>query len=412
MLRFGFAFVVLFVVTLPFPLSFFPSPANSFHAVFQQLNLWSARHVFGITTGFSPDLDSDTTGLYLHVFHLLLFSAVAAFIWLRFSRHSSRETALKYIFHTSASYILAFFLLKYGLDKLFKAQFYLPEPNTLYTPLGLLSKDILFWSTIGSSYSYSFFSGLLEVVPALLLFSRKTRMLGGFIASGVLLHVWVINFSFDISVKILSSYLLVLTCIVLLPYCRNLYRFFIAEQTSMTTPAITTIYRDKTVRSRALKAFVLISMIFECLFVYVSNNQFNDDLAPRPKFHGAYDVQKPEGPEPAYSAYFGDLSRIRRIFIHRRGYLIIQFTDDSMQDFPLALNPAANLLYLNTASGPLTITVHHYGKGAYDFGWKEGSRELGLKTHQTDLKALPLFQDDFTWSIDAYTNKKPASSPQ
>jgi len=42
-------------------------------------------------------------------------------------------------------------LLNYGTDKLFLEQFYKPDANILFTPLGFLDSDILFWS------KYSFF---------------------------------------------------------------------------------------------------------------------------------------------------------------------------------------------------------------------------------------------------------------
>ena len=216
-LRFGFVYIVLFAVTLPFPLYFFPSPGELLHPWLQQFNEWSALHIWGIGIPFTARVESDSTGLYLHLVHLFFFSLVLASTWIYGIRKTVPEEKVRYWFQVSASYLLAFFLLKYGLDKVFKAQFYLPEPNTLYTPMGLLSKDILFWSTMGSSYAYSVFMGILEVLPAVLLFSSNTRLLGGIIAFGVLLNVLAINLSFDISVKVLSFYLQ-LSCAYLYGY--------------------------------------------------------------------------------------------------------------------------------------------------------------------------------------------------
>jgi len=405
LLRSGFAFIVLFAITLPFPLYSFRTPGMYLQGLFESLNHWSGVYLFGITTEFNAGVESDTTGFYLHVFHLLFVAGVAACAWTFIARNDDKQQKVRYWFHVSASYILAFFLLKYGLDKIFKAQFYLPEPNTLYTPLGFLSKDILFWSTLGSSYSYSFFSGLLEVIPALLLFSRRTRMLGGCIALGVMLHVWMINFSFDISVKILSSYLLLLTIIVIAPYSRNLYRFFISEKVAPEIPEVALVNTVKAVKMRALKALVILLMIFECLFMYVQNGQFNDDLAPRPKFHGAYHIVHAETQGDAQSHYFGPISKIKRLFIHRRGYLILQFSDDSMQDYPLALNPSANLIYVRTPQGPFAITILKKGKNSFDFQWKEANGFFTIHAQKQNLQSLPLLQNDFIWSTDEYAQK-------
>ena len=213
-------FIVLFAITLPFPLHFFPSFGFLISDFFQSINEFSATHIFGVNFKFISNIESDSLGLYIHCSHLLLVSLLLGFCWSKwFLRFSDNE--IFYFLQISASYILAFFLLKYGVDKIFKVQFYFPEPNTLFTPLGYLSKDILFWSTVGSSYSYSVISGIVEIIPALLLLSRKTRLLGALVAFGVLLHVLIINFSFDISVKILSSYLLILSLILILPYAKS-----------------------------------------------------------------------------------------------------------------------------------------------------------------------------------------------
>lgn len=410
LLRTGFVFIVLFTVTLPFPLSFFPSVGEWLQPCFQGLNQWSAAHIFGIRSAFTSHIESDSTGFYIHLFHLLLFSIVLGSVWLKYFKKSN-ETRLQYLFNTTATYVLAFFLLKYGFDKVFKAQFYLPEPNTLYTPLGMLSKDILFWSTVGSSYSYSLFSGLMEVIPAFLLFHRKTRLLGGLIAFGVLLHVLVINFSFDISVKILSAYLLFLSLVVISPYLKSLFQLFVREQSHFPRPEIETVNRNKNALIRFLKAGIIACMLFECLYTYVETNNFNDDLVQRPKYHGAYNVVKDYPMTDIYvetetSAHFGNLQAIQRIFVHRRGYLIFQYADDSMKDFPAFLNFHSNQMTVKTHLGLLKIEVKQVPEtNTYYFYWYEGQVKHQLVTQKTDLRKLPLLQNDFIWSIDAYKSR-------
>lgn len=389
-------FVVLFAATLPFPLSFFPSPGEFLHPCFQQLNVWSA-HLLGLGPHFNPVIESDSPGFYLHVLHLAILAVLSALAWTYFFK-PAHETRLKYLINVSATYILAFFLLKYGFDKVFKVQFYLPEPNTLYTPLGMLSKDILFWSTVGSSYSYSVFSGLMEVLPALLLFSRRTRLLGGLIAFGVMLHVLVINFSFDISVKILSIYLLLLSVIVIWPYLKALSGIFLAGGTNFQRPEIESVNRTKNRPMRFVKAFIIGLLVFESLFSYVSQNQYNDDLAPRPQFHGAYEVVSV--PLREKSAFFGDLSEMRRVFIHRSGYFIFQRRDDSMEDYPAILSFTPGSFTVKAGKQYVVVEVHTDPQsGEYTFSWQENGKKVYLATRKTDLEMLPLLQDSFSWSV-------------
>src|SRR5205085_9499653 len=105
-------------------------------------------------------------------------------------------------------YYLCLQLLKYGVDKIFKNQFYLPEPNTLFTPAGMLDKDILYWSTMGTSYGYNIFLGSLEIAAALFILIKRTRLIGLLLSLGILINVTEVNFGFDISVKLFSLFLL------------------------------------------------------------------------------------------------------------------------------------------------------------------------------------------------------------
>ena len=156
--------------------------------------------------------------------------------------------------------VVSFFLFVYGFNKVFKIQFYIPEPNTLYTPLGQLSKDILFWSSMGSSHSYNLFMGLVEILPALFLLFRRTRMLGAVISFTVLLNVLMINFGFDISVKILSSFLLFLSLVILAPYAKKLFSFFF--QVNNKVPSSTLSFEvEKTKKLIIFKSCIICCII-------------------------------------------------------------------------------------------------------------------------------------------------------
>lgn len=401
--------IVIFAVTLPFPLSFFKTPGEWMHPLFQQINDWSAMHLFHISKPYTAAIESDSTGFYLHLVHLAVLALIGAWIWFFFK--NPEACRLKYWLQASATYILAFFLLKYGFDKVFKVQFYQPEPNTLFTPLGFLSRDILFWSTAGSSYGYSLFSGLMEVAPALLLFSRRTRMLGGIIAWGVMLHVLVINFTFDISVKILSMYLLLLATIVVFPYLRSLWGIFVSGSSHFPRPEIETVNRSKTRWMRFLKGLIITCFLFESLYTYVEKGQFNDDNAARPKLHGAYVIVS-EDPitqiwtKPERSKYFGELSDVRRIFVHRKGYFIFQFRNDKMKDFQASVSDHSTSMIVKTNAGFVEIKSFHDSKaGLYVFSWDEGEKHFALVTEKVELDRLPLRKNNFIWNVDNYKQR-------
>lgn len=215
---------LLGVLFVPFSFRYFDFQSKITKFLFEDLILLISSY-FKSTAISNPEITSDSTTLYYLFFILFILSLIftAAFFFFEFWKN--HKTQIIKAFQIVLTYYLACIMLKYGLDKIFKVQFYLPEPNILYTPVGMLDKDILFWSTMGTSYSYNIFMGLMEVVPALMLFFNKTRILGLFILSGVLINVAFINFSFDISVKLYSLFLLLICFLLLVPNLKKIILF-------------------------------------------------------------------------------------------------------------------------------------------------------------------------------------------
>jgi hypothetical protein len=217
------------------------------------------------------------------------------------------------VLRTVLASILFFFLFKYGWDKITKMQFYLPEPNILYTPFGKLSKDITYWSLVGSSYSYTLALGIIEVITALLLLFKRTRFLASLLAIAIFGQVALINFSFDISVKLLSGSLLAFSLVYSTSFLQNWKGVFGFP----TKQVQTTDSRNH----QLLKFGFAFLVAIECILPTLLSKKWNDDQFPRLAHHGAYNV-------------FGN-RQIKRLFIHRQHYLILQSWDDEFKDYKL-----------------------------------------------------------------------------
>jgi hypothetical protein len=81
----------------------------------------------------------------------------------------------------------------------------------------------LLWTFMGTSVPYQIFSGAGELLGGLLLFQRRTAVLGALVTTGVMAQVVMLNFAFDTPVKLYSGHLLVLALFLLLPHARNLF---------------------------------------------------------------------------------------------------------------------------------------------------------------------------------------------
>jgi hypothetical protein len=389
-------FAFLGALFIPFTFHIFPFQQNISEWFFTDLILFS-KDFFPTLTITNPSLSSDSTTLYLLLLLLFVFSLILCVVLPFFKVWKTNQTKIYSFIRVFLTYYLAAILLKYGFDKIFKAQFYLPEPNLLYTPMGYLDKDILYWSTLGLSRSYSIFGGLMEVIPALMLLHRKTRTLALIIIVGVLLHVVSINFSFDISVKLFSVFLLFVTILLLAPNLKNLIRFFVLQQITSLKQEEELVTFKKSVVKYSIKLAVITLLLLESLFPYLTSGVYNDDNALRPYLHGAYEVTQITLPD-----LLVDTPKIKRVFIHRRNYFILQYEDESMEDFQLIIDPLKLEFKLTDYDQKEHILTYTYNTQKKElilyFSPETGGMTVYLKA--LDWQNLPALQPLFHWTVD------------
>jgi uncharacterized membrane protein YphA (DoxX/SURF4 family) len=390
-----FIFVLLFIGSFSFPHYFLPDVGAYTHSFFETITAWFAKNILQVQQPFTAELISDSTAFYINALWIFCCSMIVATVWQQFDKNNHFQKYYGW-FLVFVRYYLAVQLLTYGLNKVFKWQFYLPEPNTLFTTVGNTYKDLLYWSSMGVSRTYSIFTGLLEVITAALLLFKRTTLLGACLAFGILLNVLFINLSFDISVKLYSLFLLLLIALILLPYTQKLFYFFFVSTNQNTT----TKPRKKYLL--LIKWLVILVIIIDAMAVYVQSNNYNDDAAPRPFLHGAYEAQTFVLNGDTLLPLITDTHYWRRMFIHRKGYLIVQYMNDAMQDFELTIDSTKHSLTLLNVADSTThffsytkdseSTLHLNGKFYND------SIEVHFNT--IDLKKLPLLQNEFSWTID------------
>ena len=401
--RFVMLYVLLFMLTLSFPHPFIPDLPAAIAPFFERIAKWAGDHIFHIQYSYTSKIISDSTGLYIHLLVLLVFSAAITLIWTIIDKRRSSYYMLSYWFRVLVSYYLGFYLLWYGFNKIFKWQFYLPEPNTLFTTVGNSYRDILYWSTMGSSHSYSVFLGIGEILAGLLLFFRRTRLAGSLIGFAIMINVAAINFSFDISVKVFSLFLLLLCIVIAAPHLKRLYVFFFTNQ-AVTGKPWEPNYFTKPTKRFYIAGKVLLTSFLLCslLAIYVRTGNYNDDRAKRPLFHGAYDVTLFVSNNDTLAPLSTDTYRWKRVFIHRRDYFIIQAMNDEMQDYGFLCDTARKEWFIKKEGGEEEATLHYLqtSDSTISLTTQIGNKALKINIQKIDLSKLPLLKQEFNWTID------------
>lgn len=391
-------FAILGILFIPFPFHLFPFQVPITDFIFGSLIRFTAQEVFQIPIS-STRVYSDFVSMYILVLLLAIFSIILSLClqWFTIWKQK-REQILSVINSVIAAY-LTVQLLKYGLDKVFKNQFYLPEPNILFTPLGNVNKDLLYWSSMGTSTFYSVFLGIAEVLAALLLFFRRTRVAGLLLAIFLFINIVAINFAFDISVKLFSLFLLYLSVLLLTPYIRLIWKFFFSGRTA--TPGLThqlNILRTKPFVYGFLKSLLAGIIIWESLFPFLESGNWNGDKAMKPLLHGAYKVVAVS--TPLDSAKSG--LQIKNFFIHKDGYLIFQNEQDQMKDYRLHYDTTGkNLLLTDYNMKQMRVPYQFFpADSILTLQLNINGNENKITGKAIDWTKMPAIQKGFHWTVD------------
>ena len=350
-----------------FPFQFFPNVGGVCEPLFNEISVWVGSNIFGIEKeSLLYHSGEDSIGMLVNLVNVCFISLLLyGILWNFFKTKVPLTFPFAVIF---LRYFLAIILLIYGFDKIYKYQFYYPEPNILYTKLKDIPQDLLYWSTMGTSYSYSVFAGLMEVIPAILLLWRRTYVLGAFINVLVFTNVVMTNFGFDVTIKLFSSFLLFCSIVLFAPFGLNIWKAFTGKGEPYVLES-NTLYKSKPLYY-SLKVIVVILILIECQFKYVMQGSFNDDRINRPSLHGTYEIVSED-------------SLWERIYFHRQGYFIIELNNGEFYDMKMTNIKDQNKLILTTYDNEIQELLYK---------WNADTLNLFNEDRSIDVKSIQVYK--------------------
>ena len=269
---------------------------NFCHAVIP----WVATHLFHVTgraATYFPTGSGDTTLDYVQNFLFLAVSLAATILWSILDRHRPDYRTLYNWLHLLVRYTLAFTLFSYGFAKIFPLQFQPPYFNRLVEPYGEFSPMGVLWSFMGASMAYTIFAGAAEAAGGLLLLFRKTTSLGAMVSFTVLLNVVMLNFCYDVPVKLYSTNLLLMAAFLAAPDLRRLTNVLVLNRAAAPAEAIGPRFERRRWRIAAT-AFWVLFVGYELYGKIHGGWQGYQEFyvkPNRPPLYGLYDVES--GPE-------------------------------------------------------------------------------------------------------------------
>jgi hypothetical protein len=209
-------------------------------------------------------------------------------------------------------------LLTYGFAKVPPQQFTMPGADLLLRTYGDSSPMGLLWTFMGFSPAYTMFAGLAELVPGFLLLFRRTATLGALVGTATMLNVVVLNFCYDVPVKLFSAHLLAALVVIALPDVPRLVNLFVLNRPVAARPALNLPWWQNVTMLALKSAYLLLFLGTSFYGAYGAWQGYRAVSAP-PPLAGIYDAAAAEsgGPHAMAPVLTGSQSR-HRVLERRR----------------------------------------------------------------------------------------------
>ena len=349
---------------------------------------WIADNIFSISYEFSSKAtgSGDTTYKYIQTFLFFCIALFGTLIWSLLDRKRKSYNKFNYGFLIFIRIILVYYLLAYGIVKLFHLQMIPPTYSQLIQPLGEMSPMGLAWTFMGFSKGYSMFAGGVEVLAALLLIPRRTQTFGALVSIAVMTQVFIMNLCFDIPVKLFSFHLILMGFVIFLSDAERYYKLLFTNKA---------IEKNEIYPKRNKEGATLIPIIKVILLVIVSWVMSSSNISRSKKYKeifntplsGVWEVTSFKKSDSETDKVFPDNKRWKNLIVDVKGSMNVKMIDNSKyyykteidtinknitfensnNGFTLKYHATENYLQLNGSLGQDTIEIQFLRKTKSDF---------------------------------------------
>ncbi|MFT5890422.1 MAG: hypothetical protein ACI9Y7_000513 [Dokdonia sp.] len=310
-------------------------------AFFESLFAWVGQNVLhseGRLEYFITG-SGDTTMAYISLFVQSICTIISLLLWSLIDRKRPSYNQLFYWFITIIRIFLIFFMISYGFAKVFKSQF--PEPSLirLLQPIGDMSPMGLAWTYMGHSEGFNLFAGSMEVLGGLLLIPRRTLTLGALVSIGVMLQVAMMNFFYDIPVKLFSLHLMAMGLVIFLSDWKRFSQVFIKNQTAQPITHYQ-VSKDKLYKKIIFWFKIVMTSVLIGFMSYqgYQAERLYGDKKPKPALYGIWETTSFIKNNDTLPPLLTDKNRWRRLIINYKNRATLQLMNDERKNITLKID--------------------------------------------------------------------------
>jgi hypothetical protein len=319
-------------------------------------------------------------------------------VWSLLDRKRANYARLYEWLRVCVRFGLGLTMIEYGGLKIVPSQFPPPSLDRLMQPFGDASPMGLLWTFMGASAPYTNFAGFTEWLGGVLLLFRRTALLGALVSIGALTNVVMLNYCYDVPVKLFSSHLLAMAIFLAAHDLRRLANLLVLNRPSSAAPDPRLVQRPW-LRHAALAFQVVVAVGFSAFIVNMGWHQLHDYTSTRSPLRGVWNVEELQvdgqvGPPGA------ETLRWRRLIFDYPGTFAVQLTSDSRQRYRVKLDAAHKTMALTKRDDPAWKSSLVYQRPAPDRLTLEGTLEghkVRASLHRVDESKFLLLTRGFHW---------------
>jgi uncharacterized membrane protein YphA (DoxX/SURF4 family) len=411
--RFGFAYFGLLYLELVLHLLPFP-PFTQISWLYDAVRwkgvVWISKNLLHLSHDFATDFlnpanaSKDTTYFWVLGLCYLVLAVAATVAWSLLDRKREQYTLLHRWFIVYLRLCLAAVLLPYGATKIFRVQFPPPSLSALMQTYGSSSLMQLMWIFMGASASYSFFGGLMEVVPGLLLVIPRLATLGALLSLAVVGNVLMMNFGYDVPVKLVLMNMTAVSIVILLPEFKRLADFFVFNRTVPAEPEKPLFQRRSLNRLAVVLqiAFGVVLLSYNLAHSYRVSSQM--EASRKTPLYGIWMVDDYELNGEAKAPLTNDAHRWQSLIVNSGSEVVVHVMTGAAQVLYLHLDPARNSILLTQPGNPGWLAEFAYDNsrpGSLVLTGKMGGVPAVMRLHREDESKMPVNDPDIHWIHDA-----------
>jgi uncharacterized membrane protein YphA (DoxX/SURF4 family) len=330
--------------------------AQAYKSVWQSIGRWVAVHAFHLSGPVTVSRftgSGDTTLDYIEELCFLVLTCAAVLAWSLADRNRKEYRTLHSWLRLLVRYTLAITLLSYGFSKVFPLQFPFPALSRMIEPFGDFSPMGVLWQFMGSSPAYTIFAGMMETLGGALLLFRRTTTLGALVSAGVLLNVVVLNFCYDVPVKLYSLNLLLMAVFLTAPDLGKLTGLLVLNRPAAPVTASGPVFEKRWMRIGALSIKILFIGFFPLQNALQSYQFYKSAVlnpTNRPPLYGLYQVESFKQNGKEIPPLMTDVSRWKAVVAQNATIIQVRMMDDTERGFATQYDASASTVTLTGIS--------------------------------------------------------------